>query len=258
MIKLSVSIILIVLLFFLMGYIGEEKGFKSFGALAINFSILFLLLKKVSDTKYPIIYTLFFCTIMSCITLLILNGFYKKTFAAVISVIFVTIIMTFFIILVAPMLKIQGFDYNQSESIEHLSTNVNISFIKLIICELIVGVFSAISDTAITITSSMQEIKTNTPDISHEKLFKSTLNIGSDILGTTVNTLFFIYFGNLIIILIWLFYRDYSFVFILNSKLLNSIVFDILCSGISVIIIIPISMIVFQKLDKIKFKKTNS
>ncbi len=241
---MSVITILFAILFLCMGIVGEEKGMKSFFALVLNFIIIFILLKKITVSSSPVLLTLVFCGIMSSITLFIINGFHRKTTCALASVGIIIVAMLLIISPLALRLNIQGFDYNQSESIEYLSINVNLPFAKLVICEMLVGVFSAITDTAITISSSMNEILLLSPCTSRADLFKSGMNIGSDILGTTVNTLFFVCFGNMVIILIWFITRGTSFGLALNSKLLDTIIFDIIISGISVLLIIPVSSFV--------------
>lgn len=241
---MSVITILFIILFFLMGAIGEEKGMKSFFSLFINFLLIFALLKQITVSQHPVILTFIYSFIMSAITLIFLNGWHKKTICALLSVGIVIIFMLFIIIPFSSNLYIGGFDYQQSESIEYLSTYINLDFNKLIVCELLIGIFSAITDTAMTISSSMNEIYRLNPTITRNKLFQSGINIGSDILGTTVNTLFFVYFGNMIIVLIWLSLRGTNFELIINSKLLVTIVFDIIISGIAVLIVIPITTFV--------------
>lgn len=244
---MSVIIILLVILMFLMAFIGDEKGLNSFFVFISNFALMYFIFVKISNSSNPILLTLFFCVIMSAFTLFLLNGFHIKTAMAFLSVIIVILIMFIFICIFSFPLNIQGFDLNQSESIEYLSTNVNVSFQNIIICEILIAVFSAISDTAMTISSSMNEIYLINPEISRKNLYKSGMNIGSDILGTTVNTLFFVYFGNLLIILIWFKFGGLDTAYIINSKMIAQIVFDIIISGISVILVIPITALITSK-----------
>ena len=241
---MSVITILFIILFFLMGAIGDEKGIKAFFSLSINFVIIFVLLKRITVSPNPIAVTFIFCSVMSAITLLMLNGYHKKTIFALLSVGIVIIFMLITISTFSSNLYIQGFDFRQTESIEYLSTYVNMDFNKLITCELLIGVFSAITDTAMTISSSMNEIHTLNPLMPQRKLYQSGMNIGSDILGTTVNTLFFVYFGNMLIVLIWFSLSKTNLALAINSKLLDTIIFDIIISGIAVLLVIPVTTFV--------------
>ena len=60
-------------------------------------------------------------------------------------------------------------------------------------------------DVAMSITSSIFEIKKNNPKISRKKLFKSGMNIGKDVMGTMSNTLILAFVGSSLnsIMLIW-------------------------------------------------------
>lgn len=245
---MSVIFILLAILFILILVFGDEKGLKSFYSLVINFIILYFLFQQISECKFPITLTLISCGVMSTITLIALNGVNVKTVTALISTGIVILIMVLFLWAFSPFLHIQGFDLQEFESIDYLSTHINLSFRNIIVCEMLIAVFSAITDTAITISSSMNEIFRLNPHISNSELKKSGVNIGSDILGTTVNTLFFVYFGNMLILLIWFSLRNMSLEYIINSKLLTEIIYEIIVSGISVILVIPITTVVTAKI----------
>ncbi|MTW86844.1 hypothetical protein F3157_14410 [Virgibacillus dakarensis] len=60
-------------------------------------------------------------------------------------------------------------------------------------------------------------------------------------LGTDTNTLFFAFFGSYLGLLIWFKDLSYSFGEIVNSKVFSAEMINILCAGIGVAIIIPIT-----------------
>lgn len=241
---MSVTIVLVIILLFSMVIVGDEKGIKSFVSLCINFSTLFIMLILIAKNHEPIKTTVVTCVIISSITLFYISGFNKKTFAALFSVIIVVLITLLLTLKMADLAKIQGFSPEQADSIEYLSLHVNLDFTKIIICEILIGLISAITDTAITVSSSMNEIYLNNPTITKKELLKSGMNIGRDILGTTINTLLFAYLGGFMALLIWFKIKDYSFPEIINSKVFCSEAFQILCSGIGVVLIIPITAVI--------------
>ncbi len=62
---------------------------------------------------------------------------------------------------------------------------------------------TAITDTAIAISSPMRDIFNHNPLISRKDLFTFGLNIGKNILGTSTNTLFFAFCRGYMALLIW-------------------------------------------------------
>lgn len=241
---MNVILILTVILLLFSTIVGDEKGIRMFFILVINFAIMFYLISRISYCNNPVAVTLFGCFIMSCITVISLNGINKKTLSTLVSVLIMMIFMLIPIYYFSRIFNINGMDILETESIEYLSVKVDVSFRTILICEMIIGVFSAVTDTAITISSSLYELSNINKSLSRNKLYLSALGIGKDILGTSVNTLFFVYFGNIITILIWFYLRETPAYQIVNSKLLSEIVFDVVISSISIILVIPVSAFV--------------
>jgi len=70
-----------------------------------------------------------------------------------------------------------------------------INFKGLLAAGMIVSCLGAVMDVAISIASSIQEIKIANPNYSVQHLFKSGMNVGRDIMGTMTNTLVLAYTG---------------------------------------------------------------
>jgi uncharacterized membrane protein len=77
--------------------------------------------------------------------------------------------------------------------------------------------------------------------LDRKELFTSGLSIGKDILGTSTNTLFFAFFGGYLALLIWFKDLSYSAGDIVNSKIFSAEMITILCAGIGVTLVIPIT-----------------
>ena len=72
----------------------------------------------------------------------------------------------------------------------------------------------------------------------------SGINIGKDILGTMTNTLLFAFISGFMTLIIWYNKFNYSISDILNNKVFGSEILQILCSGIGIILTIPITAFV--------------
>jgi len=113
----------------------------------------------------------------------------------------------------------------------------------------IVGtLIGTIIDVSISISSSMNEIYKNNSFITQHELFKSGMNIGKDVLGTMTNTLFFAYISGFMTLLIYFSELKYSVATIFNAKVFCSEVFQSICCGIGIILIIPITAFITSKL----------
>ncbi len=238
---MNVIIVLAVILFLLMKIIGKEKGTKSFLSLLINFFIIYVAIILIAHNVNSIVVTILACILISYVSLFYINGKHPKTTAAFLSTLLTLIILFFFIYIIGSATRIQGFSEEEFEEISLYSLFIGTNFTKIVICTIIMSLIGAIIDTAISISSSMNEVYLHNPSISKRELYQSGLNIARDILGTTTNTLYFAFIGGYMALILWMKDLHYSLGTIINSKVFCSEIISILCSSLGVILIIPIT-----------------
>ncbi|KKE79664.1 MULTISPECIES: YibE/F family protein [Bacillaceae] len=258
---MNVLVLLAIILFALMIWIGGKKGARSFLSLFLNFGVILVSVFFMMDPNAdPIIITLIACTVISCINLFYINEVNSKTVTAFISTLITVTILLFFIYIVTKKAMIQGFGEEEMDEISVIfSLYPGLDFVKISAAVIIMSTIGAVTDIAISITSPMQEIFNQHPSIKKKELFTSGLSIGKDILGSNTNTLFFAFIGGYMALLIW--YKDlsYSFGDIVNSKIFSAEMITIFCAGIGIALVIPIaSLINAHYLIKIRDKKSDS
>lgn len=245
---MNIILILLIILLVLMTIIGGTRGIQSFFTLVLNFIIFFIMLILIGCKIDPIKVTFICAIIISYVTLFFINGYNKKTVASLLSV---TVVICLVMVITYKMgidAKIQGFSNEQAETTAYLSLYVQVNFSKIVICEILIGLLGAIIDVSISISSSMNEIYKNNPLIRQPRLFKSGMNIGKDILGTMTNTLLFAYISGFMTLIIYFSELKYSLATIINEKAFCSEVFQVICCGIGIILIIPITAFITSKL----------
>lgn len=239
---MNALMLLAAILFILMTFIGGKKGVRSFLALFFNFGVVIITTIFMNDPNInPIILTLIACVAISCINLFYINEVNSKTKTAFISTIISTIILLLFIFFVTDKAMIQGFGEEEIQELSMFSLYIEVDFVKIGASVIIMSTIGAITDAAIAISSPMREIYYHNPLISRKDLFNSGLSIGKDILGTSTNTLFFAFFGGYLALLIWFKDLSYSVGEIVNSKIFSAEMITILCAGIGVTLVIPIT-----------------
>ncbi|MFJ7971665.1 YibE/F family protein [Psychrobacillus sp. NPDC096389] len=239
---MNVLVVLAGILFLLMTLIGGRKGVRSFFALFFNFAVIMITVILMNDPNIdPVILTLIACVLISCINLFYINGVNSKTKTAFLSTIICIVVLLLFIIFITNKAMIQGFGEEEIGELGMFSLLVEVDFVKIMVSVIIMSTIGAITDTAIAVSSPMREIHYHHPDISRKDLFLSGLAIGRDILGTSANTLFFAFFGGYLALLIWFKDLSYSVGEIVNSKIFSAEMITILCAGIGVTLVIPIT-----------------
>jgi uncharacterized membrane protein len=239
---MNVLVLLAGILLFLMTLIGGRKGVRSFFAIFFNFGVIMITVILMNDpTIDPVILTIIACVVISCINLFYINGVNSKTKTAFLSTIICTVILLLFIIFITNKAMIQGFGEEEIGELGMFSLLVEVDFVKITVSVIIMSTIGAITDTAIAVSSPMREIHFHHPNITRKELFLSGLSIGRDILGTSANTLFFAFFGGYLALLIWFKDLSYSIGEVVNSKIFSSEMITILCAGIGVTLVIPIT-----------------
>lgn len=232
-------IVLSLILFLLLLIIGKKRGVKTFISFYISLFIILFYIILMSMGFNPIILAIITCIVASYFILFFLNGNNIKTKAAFISIIFVfsfIFLLSYFII---NKTHIGGFSQESIETIGGFSYDINYNMNKVIIGVFLVGIIGTITDTSMSITSSLYEVFLNNPNLSSKELFKSGMNIGKDILATTINTLFFALVINFIGFFLWHYNMKISF--LINYKVFASDVINLFICFIASTLIIPFS-----------------
>lgn len=241
-------IALVFILIALILLIGGDRTAKSLITLGFNTLILLGTIFAINFGLNPIITTIVSCIIISLITLFYQNEVNIKTklaFGAVLIVIFILFLIIFRLTSIS---NIQGFPLDQLSIRDSngYSRNINRNMVFIQISVILMVFIGAIIDTALAVTSALYEVHQNNPNLSKQKLFQSGINIGRDILSSTINTLFFIYIAEYLTLFIQ-FANDYSFAQMINSKQFCQEFISISLSGIGCILIIPIAAILGAK-----------
>ncbi|WP_421535970.1 YibE/F family protein [Priestia sp. D3YE.R1] len=239
---MNALVILSLILLALMILIGGYRGMRSFISLFLNFGVLmFTIFLMLGPQMNPVIITLISCANISCINLFFINNVDQKTATAFLSTIVTIVLLIVLIEVIVNVSMIQGYGEEETEELAVFSLFVGIDYVKIGASVMIISTIGAITEVAISITSSMGETMKHHPSISRKDLFLSGMRIGKDILGTDTNTLFFAFFGGYLALLIWFKDLHYSIGAIVNSKIFGAEMMTIFFAGIGVALIIPIT-----------------
>ncbi|MEG0291523.1 MAG: YibE/F family protein [Anaerovoracaceae bacterium] len=242
---MTMTIALLLVFIFLTLLIGGDKAAKALITLGQNAVVLAFTIVAIDFGVHPILATTVSCVLISLITLFYQNEVNQKTIAAFISVIFVIGLMSFSIYLLTFRGNLQGFptgQYSISKSNGYMD-NIGINMAYLQISVILMLLIGAALDTALAVTSALFEVHTHSSKLTLSELFYSGINIGKDILSSTINTLFFIFIGEYLTMFLQ-FMNYYSFGHMINSKEFAQEVISIALGGIGCVIIIPVAALI--------------
>lgn len=237
-----IIIILATILFLLLAVINKKRGIKAFFSLFINFSLIVLAVKAVCGGMNPIVVALVLSLGASAFILFFINGVNNKTKIAYLAIVVVLLAITALIIFISHQGRINGFGLKFNDIFYLYSPDIPIRFVDVAITVILVSLTGAITDTALDISTSLHEVYENNRHLSFLEMVKSGQNMGADILGTMVNTLFFVFLGEFMAFLIvYVNYRQ-SFSVIINDQLFLQEVSQVLVGNLGCILIIPVTI----------------
>lgn len=243
---------LFLILFLLMCLVGGERGAKSFLVLCSN-AIIFigsvlLLNHNFSPLLLIFISTLFFCGM----NLFFQNGYNVKTISAAISVLCVVFVTGIIILVFVKSSHLTGFNEIDffEENAMYLSVDLNLNLLQITVCGMVWGLLGAICDTGMAIATATNEVASKHPEYVQSQIFRSGMAVGHDIMGTTVNTLFFVGVGEGIMMALMYYTQKTGWVEIINSKSFMQEISIIIVSCIGCMLIIPLTAALFAAFYK--------
>ena len=233
-------------------FVGGERGVTSLITLAGNLIVLCIAIWLMSIGKSVLLITLLAGIVISCITLFYQNGKNKKTWAAFCAIVITMCIQFFVIYIMVWKSGAGGLNEIQArgEDILYYNLNIGVSMQKITISVILLSTLGTVIDSALTVTSSVYEVKRHNPDRKNQNLIVSGMRVGGNVMGTTVNTLLFAYAGESLLLLSYLKNQKYSFELLINSKMLFQSCAVMIFGAIASVIVIPLAAVIMTKLDE--------
>lgn len=231
-------VILFVIFIDLVLIIAKDKGLKSLISLFVNIIITIIsiyIFEHNSQNINMLLLYIFVSIIFIISSLYITNGKSKKTLASIISSIISLFVSFSFSFLIIKLYGKNLFIWN-IEYIEAVYDYENFFYVNILLCGL-----GAIMDIAITEASSLSELIEKNKKISHESLIKSGWEISKDVVGTMSNVMLYTIYTPIVPTLLIVLKNSMSLATAL--RVYGNIDFIVvLCSCISIVLAIPISL----------------
>lgn len=172
---------------------GRFKGINTLVSLGFTTVAVFaVFLPAAMAGKNIYFWAIITCVYITVMTLLITNGYNRKTLSAIIGCSSGVVISGLLTTIFSSAAKLTGFT---TEETMYITMNFDIDLNALIFGGVILGAVGAVMDVSMSISSSLRELYDQLPEPSFKGLFKSGITIGRDIMGTMANTLVLAYIG---------------------------------------------------------------
>lgn len=253
----SMILSLIIIFIALLVLLGGKKGAGAILGIAFTvFSIWFFLIPLIERGFPAIVASIILVAVTTLISLLLLNGFTKKTFVATIGCIGGVAIAGIIAYIAGQLTPINGFNMGEAEELVLRSSESGLKISGLLVSGILIASLGAVMDVAMTITSAVAELHEVKPSLRSKELFLSGMNIGRDAMGTMANTLILAFAGASLNMLVLFRVFDYPYRQIFNSDLMAIEIIQGIAGSIGIVLTVPIvallSGVLYGKKSKIK------
>ena len=232
------------ILLFLIMIIGGDRGVISLISLVGNMLLLSLAIWLMAAGAPVLLVTVGVGIIISCVTL-----FYQKTKSAFTAVLITMAVLFFFIYMVVWRSEAGGLNEIQAaeDDVLYYNMNLDINMRNVATAVIILSTLGAVLDMALTVTTSVYEVSIHKPEIKLTELVESGMQIGREVIGTTVNTLLFAYLGESLLLFSYLKMQDYTLETLLNSKILFQNCVSMIFGAIACVVVMPVAAVLVGK-----------
>ena len=222
---------------------GGLKGVLSISALIFSaYIILKIMVPGILKGYNIMMVSILSALIIIVVSFILIAGFTKKSFVSMIGTMGGTITAGLLAYIYSKLTSITGM---ADENVMFLITNIGLEldFGSLYMSSILIGTIGAVMDVSMSITTSMFEIKKQSPKIKRKDLIQSGFKIGKDIMSTMVNTLILAYAGSSMPLIIINVLSDVGHIYAINNEILAMEIIRSLCSSIGLVMTIPLTVL---------------
>lgn len=221
--------------------IGGKKGVAAIlGLMFTMLSIWFLLIPLIRRGFPAIPAAIIIVAITTFVSLIILNGFSKKSYIAIIGCVGGVTIAGLIAYIAGSVTPINGFNMPEAEEMILRASDEGLRISGLLVSGVLIASLGAVMDVSLSITSAINELHEMNPKAKSKELFKSGINIGKDAMGTMANTLILAFAGAALNMLVLFRVFDYPYIQIFNSDLMSIEVIQGLAGSIGIVLTVPL------------------
>ena len=237
-------------MFLLIILVGRIEGIRTVFAMIISGAVIYyFMLPLISQGMNAVLVVTLTSGVVAFVSLVFVIGPSRKTFSAVLGTMGGILAAGIILIFAQNQLHFTGLETAIAADIVEATRNPPFVFVQILIAGMLMGVLGVAVDGAIEVASSMEEIRRANPNMPTWRLITSGLNVGTDILGTMINTLVFAYLGVELLLIITITTESHELflaptVQMLSLGVVSAEIVRLLAGTLGLVLAIPITAII--------------
>lgn len=230
--------------------VGRIEGIRTACAMLISAAVIyFFMLPMISGGANAVFIVTLTSGAVAFVSLVFVIGPSRKTFSAVLGTMGGILVAGLIVLFAQQHLHFSGLENAISADIIEATRTPPFDFVQILLAGMLMGVLGVAVDGAIEVASSMEEIRKANPNMPTWRLIASGLNVGTDILGTMVNTLVFAYLGVELLLVVTIVAPNLDFfksppVQLLSIGVVSAEIVRLLAGTLGLVLAIPITAVI--------------
>lgn len=243
----NTGLIVIVLIFIaLIAVVGRKKGIKSIvGLLFTMFLILCFLLPMIYQGYSPVWVSVITILVSVVVSMLLLNGFSKKTAVAITATIIGVLLAALVFSIFSSILNLSGYNLEEAEELILISQHTGLQISQVLFAGILIASLGAVMDITMSVAAALHELHLQKPDMNAKHLFRSGMSIGHDMIGTMCETLVLAFTGTAITTLLVLISYGVQFQQLISSDYIAIEIVHAITGSIAVILAVPLTSFLY-------------
>ena len=251
--------------FFVVTVIGVGKlyGFTSILGMFLSLAVIIkIILPQIYSGTNPILVIIIASIFLIPTTFYLSHGVNIKTNLAIVGTFISAIITGVLAYSFTHLAHITGYA-NEEASFLDIAKSGQLNIQSLLIAGIIIGSIGILDDVSVSQVSVVNEIAKANPKFGFLELFKRSMSVGRDHVSSMVNTLFLVYTGAAMPLMLLFLDNSVSFTQIINTEMVAEEIVRTLVASIGLILAVPITTFMaanyYSKYkNKVLYKQDNS
>lgn len=176
---------------------GRFKGLQSVIGLGISLFFIFaFLLPAIYRGQSPVWMSILTVIVIAAFSLLLLNGFSRKTLTAFLATASGVLLSGLFFLIISALLPLSGYNIAEAEELILISQGTGLQISQVLFAGVLVSSLGAVMDITVSVAAHMYEVKEQQSDLSARELFRSGMAVGRDMIGAMSMTLILAFVGS--------------------------------------------------------------
>ena len=221
---------------------SRMQGLKTVISLGFTcISVFCVLIPAILNGHNIYLWSILVCVFITVMTLSLISGFNLKSVCAGIGCVCGVMCAGLITLIMDAFLNMTGLIEEESIYLVQLYPDNPINLKAIIFAMIIVGAVGAVMDVSMSISSSLYELRIQSPEISSKDLMKSGFTIGRDMMGTMANTLVLAYIGSSLTSVLLLVAYNASIHQVINRELIVAEILQALAGSMGMLLTLPLT-----------------